>query len=143
LTDTFFGRKKITQSILQGGLLLIFVLAVYLFTIKEGHTEYETRAISFSALIIGNIFLILSNLSKTRSVIAVLKENNKSLMLIIFAAISMLLLTLNIPYLKTLFSFQNPGTYHFLISIFGASIVLLILETIKYFKNKQVKRIYK
>ena len=143
LTDTFFGRKKITQSILQGGLLLLFVLAVYLFTIKEGHTEFETRAISFSALIIGNIFLILSNLSKTRSVISVLKENNKSLLLIIFAAISMLLLTLNIPYLKTLFSFQNPGTYHFLISIFGASIVLLILETIKYFKNKQVKGIYK
>jgi Ca2+-transporting ATPase len=139
LNDTFFGRNKIAESILQGVLLLAFVLAVFFFTIHEGHSEFETRAISFSALIIGNIFLILSNLSKTRSAFATLKENNKSLIFIISTAILMLLLTLNIPYLQTLFSFQNPGTYHFLISILGASIMLIVLEILKYFKNKQLK----
>ena len=139
LDDTFFGRNKILRSIFQGGLLLAFVMTVYLFTINEGHSELETRAISFSALIIGNIFLILSNLSKTRSAFSVLKENNKSLIFIIFSAVLMLLLTLNIPYLQILFSFQNPGTYHFLISILGASIMLLVLELIKYFNNKHLK----
>lgn len=139
LDDTFFGRNKILRSIFQGGLLLTFVMTVYLFTINEGHSELETRAISFSALIIGNIFLILSNLSKTRSAFSVLKENNKSLIFIIFSAVLMLLLTLNIPYLQILFSFQNPGTYHFLISILGASIMLLVLELIKYFNNKHLK----
>ena len=139
LNDTFFGRNKILRSIFQGGLLLTFVMTVYLFTINEGHSELETRAISFSALIIGNIFLILSNLSKTRSAFSVLKENNKSLIFIIFSAVLMLLLTLNIPYLQILFSFQNPGTYHFLISILGASIMLLVLELIKYFNNKHLK----
>ncbi len=139
LNDTFFGRNKIAESVLQGLLLLAFVLAVFLFTINEGHSEFETRAISFSALIVGNIFLILSNLSKTRSVFSTLKENNKSLILIVAIAILMLLLTLNISYLQTLFSFQNPGLFHFLISIFGASIMLLVLEIIKHYKNKHLK----
>jgi Ca2+-transporting ATPase len=139
LNDTFFGRNKIAESVLQGLLLLAFVLAVFLFTIKEGHSEFETRAISFSALIVGNIFLILSNLSKTRSVFSTLKENNKSLILIVAIAILMLLLTLNVSYLQTLFSFQNPGLFHFLISIFGASIMLLVLEIIKHYKNKHLK----
>jgi Ca2+-transporting ATPase len=139
LHDTFFGRSKILESIVQGILLLAFVLAVFLFTIQEGHSEFETRAISFSALIIGNIFLILSNLSKTRSAFSTLRENNKSLLIIINSAILMLLLTLNVTYLQSLFSFQNPGIFHFLISILGASIMLVFLEVLKHFKIKHSK----
>jgi uncharacterized membrane protein YeaQ/YmgE (transglycosylase-associated protein family) len=45
-----------------------------------------------------------------------------------------MILLISTPYLQTIFSFENPGLSHFSISIIGASIVLLLLEMIKYFK---------
>jgi P-type Ca2+ transporter type 2C len=60
--ERFFGWNKIFFSVFEGVLLLIMVLAVYFWSIREGHSDPEIRAISFSALIIGNIFLILSSL---------------------------------------------------------------------------------
>ncbi|MDD1463712.1 cation-translocating P-type ATPase C-terminal domain-containing protein, partial [Dolichospermum sp. ST_sed2] len=63
--EKFFGGKKILYSILQGLLVLTMVLIVYFLSLDEGHTEKEIRAIAFSALIIGNISLILTDLSKT------------------------------------------------------------------------------
>lgn len=50
------------------------VLTVYYLSLHEGHNEGEVRAIAFSALIVGNIFLILTSLSKTRNIISVLSE---------------------------------------------------------------------
>nr|MBP7240057.1 HAD-IC family P-type ATPase [Saprospiraceae bacterium] len=64
--DRFFSRGRMLFSLFQGFLLLAMVVSVYILSIREGHSDGEVRAIAFSALIIGNIFLILTNLSKTR-----------------------------------------------------------------------------
>lgn len=132
--EKFFGINKMLFSAFQGILLFIMVLLVYLISEKEGHTTGEIRAITFSALIIGNIFLILTNLSKTRSFLSALFENNISLILIITLATGVLLAINFIPYLTSLFSFENPGYMHFIPSIIGATLLLLVLELIKYFK---------
>lgn len=133
--EKFFGTKKLLYSILQGLLLFIMVLTVYFISEKEGHSEGEIRAITFSALIIGNIFLILTNLSKTRSFLSALFEKNIPLLSILTLA-SLLLCAINfIPYLSSLFSFENPGYGHFVPSFIGASLLLTILELIKYFRN--------
>lgn len=67
----FFGFRKIASSMAQGLLLLALVLGVYFLSIGEGHTEGEVRAIAYSSLIIRNVFLILADLSKTRSFLSV------------------------------------------------------------------------
>jgi len=133
----FFGFQKIISSVARGSLLLAIVVGVYILSLKEGHTEGEIRAITFSSLIIGNIFLILTSLSKTKNFISVLSEGNKALLIIIAIASSMLFLTLYVPYLQGLFKFENPGLYHFLTSIAGASMMLLILEIIKFLRQKK------
>jgi len=43
---------------------------------------------------------------------------------------------ITVPYLQTIFSFNNPGLSHFVNSIIAASIVLLTLEIIKYSRLK-------
>jgi Ca2+-transporting ATPase len=103
--EAFFGAGKILHSVVQGGLLLVMVLAVYLLSTREGHTEGEIRAITFSALIIGNIFLILTKLSKTRSAFASLVEKNVPLLVILVVATSLLLLILSVPFLQSDFQF--------------------------------------
>lgn len=132
----FFGFKKIFSSAAMGFLLLAMVVAVYFLAISENHTDGEIRAIAFSSLIIGNIFLILTTLSKTRNFITVLLEKNIALLVIIIAASGLMVLLISAPYLRSIFSFDYPGLSHFSISIIGAVIVLLILEIIKYSKMK-------
>ena len=128
----FFGLKQIFKSSLVGLILLAMVLTVYFFSMQEGHTEGEIRAIAFTSLIIGNIFLILTTLSKTRNAIDVLFEDNISLKIILFVAITMMFLLISVPYLRELFSFEYPGYKHFYLAIAGGFSLLFLMEMYKY-----------
>lgn len=128
----FFGLKQIFKSSLVGLILLAMVLTVYFFSMQEGHTEGEIRAIAFTSLIIGNIFLILTTLSKTRNAIDVLFEDNISLKIILFIASTMMFLLVSVPYLRELFSFEYPGYKHFYLAISGGFSLLFLMEMYKY-----------
>ncbi len=135
--ERFFGWSSMWRSILKGGLLLVMVTGVYALSIREGHPEEEVRAIAFSALIIGNVFLILTSLSGTRSFLTVLREKNWSLMIIVTMAIAALLLTITIPPLQQIFHFRFPGYSHFILSIGGALVMLFVLEGCKRVRRNE------
>lgn len=137
----FFGTQQITFSLFQGFLLLSMVLILYFLSKNEGHTEGEIRAITFSTLIIGNIFLILTNLSKTRNFISVLLEGNRSVILILTGATAMLLAVISVPALQLIFSFEFPGYAHFVPALIGAGTILLILELIKFFREAKLRKL--
>ncbi|MEY3416691.1 MAG: hypothetical protein RL060_802 [Bacteroidota bacterium] len=132
----FFGSKKILQSVLQGLLLLALVIGVYYFSVYEAHQEGEVRALTFTTLILGNLFLILTSLSKTRSFVQVIAEKNYILLTIILVATALLFVMMKVPFLQQLFSFQFPGYWHFLTAIAGALMILIILELIKWLKYR-------
>jgi Ca2+-transporting ATPase len=134
--EQFFGGRKIILSVMQGFLLLAMVFSVYLFSKFKEYPEGEVRAIVFSALLMGNIFIILTNISKTRNVISVITERNPITIPILLTAIIMLLLIISIPSLRDTFNFEITNYNHFMPSIIGAIGILIILETIKYFKNR-------
>lgn len=134
--ELFFGSKKMLASAAKGLLLLAMVFIVYFLSVKEGHTEQEVRAIAFSALIIGNVFVIISELSKTRSVFSILISGNKLIYVLLPAVTILLLLILNVPALQQIFAFSFPGYSHFIVSLLGAFILLLVLEAIKFGKLK-------
>lgn len=134
--DLFFGWNKMIYSIIQGLLLLTMVTIVYFLSINEGHTEGEVRAIAFSSLIVGNLFLILTNLSKTRSFVSVFLEKNKIVLLIFIITIAILFAAISIPGLQKIFSFEFPGYRHFIPATIGAVSILIVLETIKFFRNR-------
>ena len=133
----FFGGKKIILSVLQGFLLLAMVLSVYFFSSRQDYPEGEIRAIVFSALLIGNIFIILTNISKTRNFISVITEKNPITIPILLTALIMLMLIILVPSLRQTFNFEVTDYNHFIPSVFGAIMILLILESIKYLKNRR------
>ncbi|GIK70018.1 MAG: ATPase [Bacteroidota bacterium] len=133
--DSFFGWSKITFSLFKGLLLFGMVTAIYFISINEGHSDGEIRAITFSALIIGNVFLILSSLSETRNFLSVILEKNMAVIIISLVAFVILILTIAIPFLQTIFAFEFPGFKHFASSLIGALTMLFILEFIKRFKQ--------
>lgn len=136
--ERFFGTRQMAFSIFQGLLLMVMVLVVYFLSMDEGHNDGEVRAIAFSSLIIGNIFLVLTNLSRTRHVVAVIREGNKALIIILTAALAILSLIIFVPTLQRVFSFDFPGHTHFLSAITGAMTMLTVLELIKYFRNRRL-----
>jgi Ca2+-transporting ATPase len=135
--EKFFGGSKIMSSILQGLLLLGMTVTIYFLTLNQGHTDEAVRAIAFSALVLGNVFLILTNLSKTRNFIKVITERNWAVWILLSIALIMLILIISVPFLQQLFNFEFPGIRHFIPSIFGAVSILVILELIKFAKNKR------
>jgi len=132
----FFGLRRMGNSLFQGTLLLAMVIGVYVFTLQQGHTDGEVRSIAFSALIIGNIILILTNLSKTRSVLAVILERNVAAMIILTGAVILLGAILLVPALQEVFSFEFPGYVHFLPTLIGSLGILVILESIKFLRHR-------
>lgn len=135
--EQFFGGKKILFSLTKGVLLLLLVIVVYFLSVNEGHTEGEVRVIAFSALIIGNIFLILTSLSNTRTFFSVIAEKNVAVLIILSVATALLLLIISIPSLQEIFSFEFPGYRHFISSLLGATVMLVILEALKIFRNRK------
>ncbi len=136
VSDKFFGFKKLITSLFKGVLLLLMIIVVYFITAKEGHTEKETRAIVYTALIVGNTFLILSSLSSTRSFISVIFEKNYAVLFLLSTAILLLISILTVPSLQNIFRFSNLGFNHFYVVIIAAFVLLLILESIKLIFNK-------
>ena len=137
--ELFFGFKKIAFSIVKGLMLFGMVVVVYFLSINEGHTEGEVRAIAFSSLIIGNVFLILTSLSESRNFIAVILEKNIAVLIILIIAMALLLLSISVAFISNIFSFDFPGYQHFKTAIIGAIILLIILETIKFLKQTVLK----
>jgi Ca2+-transporting ATPase len=134
--EQFFGRRKILFALFKGILLLATVLIVFALSIQEGHTDGEVRAIAFSTLIIGNIFLIITDLSRTRSFVSVFRERSKVTLIIIAIALVLLLSTLLIPGLNFIFDFEYPGLSHFLPAFAAAAMMLTLLEGLKWLRKK-------
>jgi Ca2+-transporting ATPase len=135
--ESFFGTKRIVSSLLHGVLLFLMVIVVFFVTRTEGHTEEEARAIAYSSLIIGNIFMALSKLSNTRSVLHTLFNKNWQAKIILIIAFCFLGLILFVPGLRTLFKMEFPGFYHIQIAFGGALTMLILLEIIKYIRFKR------
>ena len=140
-TKKFFGKNKLLISLMKGVLLLTMILVVYVYTLYERHNEPETRAIIFTSLIIGNIFLILSSLSSTKSFMAVILEKNYMALLLLIIPLIALFFILSFPSAQLAFGFINPGIGHFKIVLIASCILLSLLELFKYFSNKREARI--
>lgn len=132
----FFGFSSIVSSSLKGVLLFLTIVITYKITVNELHSENEIRTIVFTSLIFGTIFLILTTLSKSKSVFAILKEKNKTLLLIISIALLLLFSCISVPPLQKLFHFDYPGIQHLVLSIVSALFFVLVLEIGKLIYTK-------
>lgn len=133
----FFGTGFILVSCLKGLLLFAMVLIVYLITINEHHTENEIRTIAFSAFIFGNLILIISDLSRTRTVFSFFLGKNFPAIFIMSAALLIFIGMVIIPQMEKFFSFQYPGIKHFLPVLLSSIALLSILELIKWIRFKK------
>ncbi len=139
--EKFFGRDKILRSLFKGILTFSAVIIVYYATINEGHSDNEIRAITFVSLILANVGLILTNLSRTRNFLHTLMAHNRAANIILGGTVLVLFLVIEIPWLQEIFQFENPGLRHFIPSVIGGLGTLAIFEIVKYFRYSKSRSI--
>jgi Ca2+-transporting ATPase len=137
--EKFFGGRRILGSVFEGLLLLAVVLLVYYFASGEDYSEEQLRTICFTALITGNLALILTNLSKTRSFLYVLVERNFSVISILSGALILLILVITVPQLREIFSLELPELYWFMNVVLASGSLLALLELMKLLKLRSGK----
>ncbi len=111
LSERLFSRKNVLFSLLQGGSVLLALLLVFLTALYLGKGETEARTLTFTALVMANLGLIVANLSWQGNPFRVKDGMNRALWFVMGGAVLSLLLVLYIPALRALFHFSalDPG----------------------------------
>jgi len=101
-----FDSSTVELAVLQGLSILAVTLAAFLISLYRGQGEQDARAITFTTLVLGNVALIWSNRSRTRTIPEMLALPNRALWAVTAGAVLLLVLVLYIPSLRALFEFS-------------------------------------
>jgi len=101
-----FDRKTVTTGLFQGLMLFAVTLSAFLISLYRGQGELDARAISFTTLVLGNLALIWTNRSRTRTIPELLGSRNVALWTITLGALAFLAFVLYIPWARNLFQFS-------------------------------------
>ncbi|HET9135104.1 MAG TPA: cation-translocating P-type ATPase C-terminal domain-containing protein, partial [Candidatus Kapabacteria bacterium] len=104
--EKLFSREMLLLSLLQGIISFVVVFGMYAVTIAKGVDEIEARSLTFTTLVLSNLCLILTNRSWSESIISSFKKKNKSLAGLIIVTLSVLSLSLYVPFFQHIFHFH-------------------------------------
>ncbi len=112
-----FDRGTIAFGLLQGLGILAIVVAVFGVALYRGQDEQVARALTFTAMVIADLGLILSNRSRSRNIIAAIGTRNRALWWVMGGAVLFLGLVLYVPPLRQLFHFGYLHVVDILIAV--------------------------
>ncbi|MBM3889717.1 MAG: cation-translocating P-type ATPase [Verrucomicrobia bacterium] len=133
--EPLFSRSRILHSVLQGVAVLAIVLGVFGISWLRGHSENEARALSCTTLIVANLGLILTNRSRTRTILATLRTPNTALWWVLGGATAFLTLVLSVPFLRTLFRFATLHPLDIAICLGAGVLSIAGFEMLKRWKQ--------
>ena len=133
-----FGGATLWLAVLQGLGVLAMVMAAFAWA-SPRIPEPEARAFAFTTLVVGNLALILSNRSATRSLWATLHTPNKALWIVVGLALALLLAVLYIPSAADLLRFAALPA-HELAAACGLGLLSVVgFEGIKWARRRAGK----
>ncbi len=101
-----FGRRVLIIATLQGLSVLAATAAVYVWAVLTGRPDDVVRSITFAALVVGNLALILVNRSWRLPVWRAFRQRrNPTLKWILGGAAALLVAVLSVPALRHAFGF--------------------------------------
>jgi Ca2+-transporting ATPase len=123
--EPLFDRRTVVLSLLQGAGVLLVAVGVLAWSMLSNLPEQDTRVLTFSTLVIGDLGLILANRSSSRSVFTAFRPVNPALGFVVGGALVLLIIVSAVPGLRDLFGF---GVVHpdDLAVIFTASLTALL-----------------
>ncbi|HMQ08471.1 MAG TPA: cation-translocating P-type ATPase [Saprospiraceae bacterium] len=134
-SETFFNRKELMTSLIQGLAITAGTLLVYYYAVREGLSENFTRTMVFTVLVSANVFLTLVNRSFYYSIFTTLKYKNTLVPFIIIISIVITYVIIYMPGIMKLFRFEplEPGLL--MLSIFIGFVSVIWYEWVKWSKR--------
>jgi len=130
-----FGGAALWLALLQGLGVLAAVMGAFAWA-SPRIPEPEARAFAFATLVVGNLALILSNRSPTRSLWLTLQTPNRMLWAVVGGALALLMAALYLPWAVEVLRFA-PLPAHELAAACGLGLVsVLWFEGIKWFRRQ-------
>nr|WP_319374573.1 cation-translocating P-type ATPase [uncultured Methanobacterium sp.] len=137
-SEKLFSRTNIGMSILQGIVVLVVVLAVYLVGLNwQG--EASARTLSYITLIFANLALIMTNRSWSHTIYQTLRSPNQALWWVLGGAVIFLAAILYFPPLQQLFQFCPLNLWEILLCFVSGMLSVLWFEGYKVIKNRNRK----
>ena len=134
-----FSKQEIWLAASQGITTFIALLSLFLYLTLSGRSEQEVRSMIFGALMISNIFLILTNRSRSLTILQTFKNrNNRAVPWILILALGVLFSLILLPPLRTLFDLGAIGISDWLLMLTASVSGLFWYEVLKISKAKSV-----
>ncbi len=131
IQEPLFGRQMVIRGLVQGLSVLTVVALIYALTLAQGFSANEARMLSFTSLVIGNLGLIFTNRSWTRSLIAMLRIPNPALWWVTGGALGFLAVVSAVPFLRSVFSFDPISAWETAACLGAGLVAILASEAVK------------
>jgi Ca2+-transporting ATPase len=131
IQEPLFGRQMVITGLVQGLSVLVVVALIYGLTLAQGFPTNEARLLSFTSLVIGNLGLIFTNRSWTRSIITTMRIPNRALWWVTGGALLFLALVGTVPFLRSLFSFAAISLWETVACLGAGLFSILVSEGVK------------
>jgi Ca2+-transporting ATPase len=132
-----FGVRTLLLALLQGVTVLLAVALVYALALHRGQSADESRALAFTTLVIGNLSLILTNRSWSRTLITSLFSPNPALWWVLGGTTTLLALVLYLPGLRVLFGFAALRSNDLLLCLAAGMSGILWFELFKLMSSRR------
>lgn len=138
--EPIFGRNNLGVAILQGLGILVIILVIFIISLYRGQGELDARALTFTALILANLGLIVSERSSTRFNLKTLKSANTAFWWVIGGGLLFLWLVLYVPFLRDLFRFSFLHPIDLVICLVAGMLCFFWFELLKILNTKKHSR---
>jgi Ca2+-transporting ATPase len=128
-----FDASLLARGLWQGGGLLVLLVALFLLARQAGASDDAARALSFAALVLGNLGLIQANRSWQGNAPWLGRGMNPHFAWIAMATLALLLVILAIPAIRGLFAFALPSPFLALAGLIAALLAWLWFGTARFF----------
>ena len=134
--ERLFTRRSAVFSLLQGLGVLLVLLAIFGIALNRGQGEADARALTFTTLVIANLCMILTNRSRSRGFLSILKTPNPAAWWVIGSTLTFLTLALYVPFLRTLFHFSILHPDDIALCLEMGALSILWFEFVKMFDRR-------
>lgn len=135
--EALLGGRLLWESLLQGIIALSAVAVLYYMALAFGVVEGRARAMAFAAVVLGNVALILSNRSRTRSLFSIAHTPNRALWWVVGGALGGLAVSLYVPAMRSVFRFEALTTLDVVFCLLAGAAAMIWSEFAKWMRRRK------
>ena len=136
-TEHLFNKKMVIMSLLQGSGVLAILLTIFAVALHRGQGEQDARALTFTALVMANIALIVTNRSRSGTILTILRTPNPAMWWVVSSAFVFLGLVLYVPFLKALFHLSTLHADDIALCLGSGAVSVAWFETLKSVQRRR------